>query len=127
MYGSEFDEAHEVCQQLVIARGDTAEVFEFVEEPFDEIAFLVEIAIIGVRSAPVGSWRDDGDGTGIEDGVVEMLGVVGAVGNDGVAGKPLDQVGRVQDFAAMARACLQADRIAESIGGGMDLGAEAAL
>jgi hypothetical protein len=76
-----------------------------------------------VRSAPVGAWRNYGHGTRIENGVVEMLGVIGSVGDDGATGNPLDQGCGEQDFAAMARACDQADRIAETIGGGMDLGA----
>jgi len=44
---AEHDEAHEVFEELVIACGDTAEVFEFIEEPFDKIALLVETLVIG--------------------------------------------------------------------------------
>jgi hypothetical protein len=32
----EFDEAHEVCEQLVVSGGDAAELFELVEEALNE-------------------------------------------------------------------------------------------
>jgi hypothetical protein len=39
----EFNEAHEVGEELVVAGGDAPELFELVEEAFDEVALLVEV------------------------------------------------------------------------------------
>jgi hypothetical protein len=36
----EFDEAHKVGEQLVIACGDAAELFELVEEALDDVGSL---------------------------------------------------------------------------------------
>ena len=83
--GSDENEASEVCEELAVARSDAAELLEFGKEALDEVAFLVEPSVAGVRAAPFGSWRNDGNGSGVENGVVEVLGVVGAVGDD-VAG-----------------------------------------
>lgn len=123
MYCAEGDEIHEVGEQFVVARGDVAEVFEFVEEPLDQVALLVEVPIAGMRPAAIMSRRNDRHGTGSEDDVVEMFGIVGPIGDDGTAGQPLDQCRAEQHLAAMARAGNEADRIAEAVGGGVELGA----
>ncbi|MBB3399591.1 hypothetical protein FHT71_006311 [Rhizobium sp. BK060] len=36
----EFDEAHEVCEQFVIACCDAAELFELVEEALDAVTLI---------------------------------------------------------------------------------------
>lgn len=72
---SEGDESHEVGEQLVIARCDTAEVFEPIEETLGLVALLVEVLITGMRSATFVAWRDDRDGAGVEDSVVKVLGI----------------------------------------------------
>ena len=40
------DEASVVCEQLIVSGCDAAELFEFVEEPLDEISFLIERFVI---------------------------------------------------------------------------------
>lgn len=87
------DEAHEVLQELVVARRDAAEVFEFVEEPFDDVAFGVEGPIAGMGSASVVPWGDDGCGPGLQDCIMEVFGIVGPVRNDGPAWDAFDQRG----------------------------------
>lgn len=74
-------------------------------------------------SAPFGPWRNDGNGSGIENSVVEVLGVVGAVGDDMVWFEAVQQVFAVDDVAAMARREHKAHRQAKRIDNGMDLGA----
>lgn len=120
---AEGDETHEVGEQFVVARGDAAEVFEFIEKPLDQIAFFVEVPIAGMRSAAITSRRNDRHGAGIEDGVVEVLGIVGPVGDDGATGGALDQCRAEQYLATMAGTCDDTDRIAEAIGRRMQLGA----
>ena len=41
--GGELDHRHVICGELVVARGDTAEVFDLVEEALHEVARLVEV------------------------------------------------------------------------------------
>ena len=53
---AEHDEAHEVCEELVVASCGTAKVHKFVEEPFDEIAPLVEAVVMSLRPIVVRSW-----------------------------------------------------------------------
>ncbi|MEO1105106.1 MAG: hypothetical protein AAFW98_15485, partial [Pseudomonadota bacterium] len=95
---------------------------EFVEEPFDEIALFIELPIAAVWAAAIAARGDDWHGTGLKDGVVEVLGIVGSVGNDGTAGMPRNQRCAKQDFATMAGARDERDRIAEAVGRRMQLG-----
>ena len=55
------DEAHEVAQEFVVSGCDTAEVFEFIEQPLDGITFLVEVPVTGIGRRLL--WR--GEMTGI--------------------------------------------------------------
>ena len=48
-----------VAGGLVVARCDGAELFEFVEEPLDEIALSVEREVTGAFACPVALGRDD--------------------------------------------------------------------
>ena len=52
----EFDEAHEVGEQLVVACGDAAELLELVEEALNDVALLIEFGVIGTleRAVPLG-------------------------------------------------------------------------
>ena len=120
---TEGDETHEIGKQLIIARGDTTEVLEFVEEALDQIAFLVEVPITDMRPAAVMPGRDDGHGSGVKDGVVKVLGIVRPIGDDGAVGDALDQGRTKQHLAAMAGACNQVDGIAATVGDGVQLGA----
>lgn len=67
--------------------------------------------------------RNDGDGPCIKNGVVEVFGVIGAVGDDVAGSEALDQVFAKDDVASIARGDHKAYRQAERINGGMDLGA----
>ena len=126
MNGSEGYEAEEVGEQLVIACCDPAEVFEFAEEALDQIALLVEFDIIMMRPSPLRPWRNDWLCTLIEDGVVEMLGIISTVGNNKAAGDAIDERGAVDHLTAMTGTCDQPGRVAECIGGHMQLGGQAA-
>jgi hypothetical protein len=101
-------------------------VFEFVEEPLNQIALFVEFRVEVMRPQASRPGWDDRLGTQIKDRIVEMLSVVSAVGNDKAAGDAVDQRGAIQDLAAMPGACNQARRIAQGVGGDVQLGAQAA-
>ena len=84
----ELNEAHEVDEQLVVWGGDTAELFELVEEALDDVALLVEVYIVGTLEFAISFWRDDGLGTGLGDPLDEMVGIVALVGDGGACGDP---------------------------------------
>ena len=121
------NKAHKVLEELVVARCDPSEVFEFVEEPLDRIALFVQCPITGMGSAPVVSGRNDRRCTGVQDCIMEVLGVIGPVSDDGLTGDVLDQGRSVEHITAMARASDQADGIAEAVGCGVELGTQAAF
>src|SRR4051812_4411831 len=80
--GSEVDCREEVAGGLVIARGDGAELLEPGEEILDQMARLVEVAIIGPRRAAIELWRDHhrlaGGGQRLDDppGATHEIGAV---------------------------------------------------
>ena len=78
--------------EFVVARGDGPEMFELVEEPFNEIAFAVEGEIARTRGFAVGfGWDDWGDRAGVE-GVDEGVGVKGLVGDQSAGIDGFDRV-----------------------------------
>jgi len=77
MYGGE-----EVSGGLVVAGGDGAELLEFGEEIFDEVACLEQVAIIVTADLAVGFGRDHHGLTGGDERVDDaLLGVEGFVGD----------------------------------------------
>ena len=52
----ELNAGEENLGELVVTRGDGAEMFELVEEPLDEIAFAVEGEVALARGFSVGFW-----------------------------------------------------------------------
>ena len=44
-YSWEFDHGEEVCGEFFVARGDTAQMSDLVEESLHQIAFFIEIGI----------------------------------------------------------------------------------
>ena len=113
--GGEFDEAHEVGEQLVVAGCDAAELFELVEEALDDVALLVEFGVIGTleRAVPLG--RNDRLAAAFSDLVAQVIGVVALVGDRDVRGEAVDQVVRESDVVALAGRADQAHRIAQRI------------
>ncbi len=79
-----------------------------------------------MRAAPSGSWRNDGNSSGVENGVVEVLGVVGPVGKDVARLEAIQQNLAVDHIAAVAGREHKAHRQAQRIDGGMDFCAWAA-
>ena len=77
MYGGE-----EVSGGLVVAGGDGAELLEFGEEIFDEVACLEQVAIIVTADLAVGFGRDHHGLSGGDERIDDaLLGVEGFVGD----------------------------------------------
>ena len=113
-------------EELVVSCCDASELLKFGEHTLDEIALFVEGLIVVMRASSLGARWDDGDGPGLEDCIVEVLGVVGSVSDDVGRFQAGEQLSPVDDVAPLSWRQDQSDWKAQSIGYGMDLGAEAA-
>lgn len=125
MDSGESDEAHEVGEELVVLGCDASELLELVEEAFDAIALLVEGAVIAVLVSALRHGRDDRDG--IEDGIVQSVGIVGTVGQHMVGLQAVDQGLGLADVAALSGRADKTHSVAERFDGGMELGGQAAF
>jgi hypothetical protein len=73
------DERQEVGFEFLIARGDSAELLDFIEQPFDFVALLVAVLIIDDEIQAVRLGRDDrSDAFSVELGAdgVTVIGLV---------------------------------------------------
>jgi hypothetical protein len=71
------------------------------------------------------SWRDDRLAALVKDHVVELVGVVGAVGNDLAGGEAGNQTAGRRHVVLLAGSDLKPDRQTKCIYDSMELGAEA--
>ena len=122
----EFNEPHEVDEQLVVSGGDTAELFELVEEALDDVALLVEVDVVGTLDLAVSFRRDDGLRAGLGDPLDEMVGVIALVGDGDACGDAVDKIMRKGDVIALPGSTDRTNRIAEGIASGVDFGAQPA-
>ena len=123
--GSEMDGGEEVSGELVVARGDASEVFEFVEEALDEVAPAIEAGIDRALRFAVALCRDVGNGAVCGQEFEDGVGIVTAVGN-GIAGG-LEAVDQGRDgglVGGLAWREQQPDGQAVGIDHAVDLGAQ---
>jgi hypothetical protein len=101
-------------------------MLDLVEEALDQIAVLVDVAVVGdgLRSRPA-RW-DDGRSPGICDASAKPIGVITFVGQEMFERNAADQVIGLEDIVDLAARQNEANRIAERIDAGADLGAQAA-
>lgn len=123
MNSAECYEAHEIGKQLVVSGCDASKVLELAEEALDQIAFLVETFVVDMWPAAVGPRWDHRLGAGIQNGVMKVFSIVGPIGDYETTCDPLDQRGCEKNLAPMAWTGKQAGRVAEAIGGDVQLGA----
>ncbi len=126
-HGSEGDCSEEVPCELVVARGDAPEVFEFVEEALDEVALAVERRVDGALALAVTLGRDVRPGAMRDEQFEDGAGVVAAIGDD-IAGRsqPFDQRRHGGLVGGLAGCEHEADWQAAAIDHGVDLGAQSA-
>lgn len=98
-----------MADELVVSGCHAPELFEFAEEAFDTVTLLVEAWVAGVLDGPVGARGDDGLGSDLAQCLVEVVGVVGLVGDDGGGLEAIEESGGLDDVAAMARRQDEAD------------------
>lgn len=121
------DHGEEVGRELVVAGGDTAEVFELAEEALDQVAFAVEPFGKARLPLSVNLGRNVGRGALLLDQRAEAISVVSLVGQHDRAGAEMvEQL--VSDLAVMRLASGQPkpDREALRVDDGVDFGREPA-
>ena len=101
-------------------------MLEFVEEALNAVSLLVEIEIAGTLYLAVPLGRDDNLGASFGDAIDKVIGVVSLVADGGFGVETIDQVMSEGDIVALAGRSDQADRKAERLGSGVNLGAQAA-
>jgi len=101
-------------------------VFELVEEAFDQVALLVDMPIVIVVAGAGSVERDDGLCPLGVDGLAEVVGVVGLVGQDVACRQALDERLGLGDVVALAAGEEEAHRIAERVDGDMELAGQPA-
>lgn len=114
------------CCQAVVARCDTAEVFQPAEHAFDRIAASVEHGTEAGLPAAVCLRRDIRHGTACLDRTAEAISIEGTIGDhQGTFGNGLDQRFAAAEVGRVAAGEEEGDRLAALVGRRMDLGGAA--
>src|SRR3712207_5565479 len=124
--GGDGDDGEVVASGLLIARRHAAELLELADAAFDEMTFLVEVPVEGQAPGAGGIARDNRLGAYRRDGVADVVGVIGGVGDDGFGGLPLQQPVRAGGVARLTGREDDAHRATEAAHGQVDLGGQAA-
>ena len=115
----------DLCE-LVVARGDSAEMLELIEETLNEIAFAVEGEVARARGFSIGfGWNDWDDRSIVEDGD-ESVGVERLVGDQSAGIDGFDERFSASQIVILARAEHHLDRIAEGIDERVNFGGQSA-
>jgi hypothetical protein len=101
-------------------------MLDFVDEPLDQIAILIDVLIVrdGLRSRAA-RW-DHGFRTGFCDSSAEAIGVKAHIGEQILERKPADQVFGLEDVMHLAWGQDESNGVAERIHTDVDLRAQAA-
>ena len=115
----------EVAGGFVVACRNRAKLLEFGEEVLDQVPCLVEIAVVIAERSAVGPWRDHGGFARRRQRFKHPLVGIERLVGDQCLGLHLRQkligTDQIMRFAA---AQVQADRIAERVNEGVDLGTQ---
>src|SRR3954447_24287725 len=121
------DGAQEVGGPLVVAGRDRPVLLQLGEEVLDQVARLVEILVVGAGVLAVGLGRGHRRPAGPSEGLEHpLLGIEGLVGDQRVGLEVGQQRVRPGEVVLLPRAGRDAGRVAERVGQGVDLGAQAA-
>ena len=98
-------------------------MLDFQEEALDEVALAIEGVVAGDLRRCCPGW-DDRHGILAFNDLPQWLGIVALVTQDMVGGKISDQRFSLSDVARLPRRQDEAERIAQSVDDGMDLGGQ---
>ena len=119
--------ARKLSSRLSYRVATRSEVFELVEEALDEVAVAVEEGAEGRDVLAVWHRLDVGPGAACGEGLAQGVAVVGAVGQQDLAGaKRCEHVLGAAAVMGLAFGELRGDRQTVGVDQGMDLGGQAA-
>ena len=124
--GGDGDDGEEIAGGLFVACGDAAELLELGEAAFDQVAFLVELAVERMLLRARWIVGDDGDSTGLGDGLAEVVGVVGGIGQHGGGPILAEQRCGLRHIATLTGSEDDPGRTPQAADGEVDLGAQTA-
>ena len=117
----------EVPRGLLVAGGDRAKLLDLGEEVLNQMARCIELSVIVARRGPVGSWRDHcGLARGRQRLKDARVGVERLVGDQRVGFHGGQQVVRPDQVMCLAAGQEEANRVAQRVDQGVDLGAQSA-
>ena len=118
---NELQSCEKIARGLFVARGDATEVFDELEESFDQIALAVkrEIAIAFVLAIRL--WRDDRLDRARPEAGNEDVGVVALVGEDGFRLDLCGQRFSLGDVVNLTCGQSERERVSQRIDDHMDL------
>ena len=122
----EMEEAQIAPSQLLKPGEDSPVVFELADETLHQVAFSVQMLVVGAPPHTVDAWPDDRDRSPSADGAEERVGVIGGVGDHVVTCIRSDQSLRLGAVMALPPSQDEAQGVAQAIDAHMDLGAEPA-
>ena len=125
--GCEVDGAEKVARGFVVASCEGAILLELGEEIFNQMPRLIEVLVVAAGSLAVSLGRDDQLLSRRSDWIDHpVVGVEGFVGDQHVGLHRWDQVIGADEVMRLAAGQMEADRVAEGIDQGVDLGAQPA-
>jgi hypothetical protein len=116
----------EISGELIITCGDGTEVFELIEEAFDQVTFTVEREIARSWGLAVGLGRNDRSDPAVGEGVDEAVGVVSLVAEQCLRIGVFDQWHGASQIMSLAWREHQLDRIAQGVHERVDFGGQSA-
>lgn len=115
-----------ISGEFVVACGDGAEVLEFVEEAFDEIALAVEREVAIARGLAVGLWGNDRGDAAFGERLDQRISVISLVADQGLWIDAVNQRLCASQIVSLPRGEHQIDGIAQGIDKGVYLGGQSA-
>jgi hypothetical protein len=116
----------EISCEFVISRGDCPEMFEFVEEAFDEIALAIKREVARAWDFAVGLGGNHGGDVSPGKGLDQHVGVVSLVPDQRLRLDIVKQRLRAGQIVSLAWGEHQRDGVAEGIDERMDFGGQSA-
>ena len=126
--GSQIDGGEKIASGFIIAGGDSAELFEFCEEIFNQMPCFIEFLIVGALDFAVGFGWNDPRFSGLEQGLDHsFIGIVTLVGQEGIGLEARQPVIRSLQITGLTRREGERGGMAQGIDKGVNLGAQTAL
>ncbi len=120
------NESKEGCGCFVVARGDSPEVLELIEESFHEIALFIELLVIFTLDFTVGFWWDDCDCAHVSCRFDNIIRIVSFIREHCLRTQAIEQLQRLCAIVSLTAGENKTQGIAVTIAGRVYFGAESA-